>query len=80
LFAPNNVAFAKLPSRVLDYLLANPKVLTDILLYHVVAGSVYTKDIPACTQYAATLLPNKNVLVCQCTVWQAMVSGFHCKV
>jgi len=77
LFAPNDAAFAKLPSGVLDYLLANPKALTDILLYHVVAGNVYSKDIPARTQFVATLLPNKNVSVRQCTIWQAMVSGFR---
>jgi uncharacterized surface protein with fasciclin (FAS1) repeats len=37
-FAPTNTAFANLPPSVLDYLLANPTVLKQVLLYHVVSG------------------------------------------
>src|SRR5690606_35415658 len=35
-FAPTNDAFAKLPSPLVDFLAANPDVLTTILTYHVV--------------------------------------------
>jgi transforming growth factor-beta-induced protein len=34
-FAPTNEAFAKLPSGLVDYLLANPPILKQVLLYHV---------------------------------------------
>jgi transforming growth factor-beta-induced protein len=34
-FAPTNKAFAKLPVGLLDYLLANPAILKQVLLYHV---------------------------------------------
>jgi transforming growth factor-beta-induced protein len=39
-FAPTNAAFADLPAGVLDKLLANPAILTKVLLYHVVAQEV----------------------------------------
>ncbi|HET9445926.1 MAG TPA: fasciclin domain-containing protein [Steroidobacteraceae bacterium] len=38
-FAPTNDAFAKIPAGVLNFLLANPDALADVLLYHVVPGS-----------------------------------------
>jgi uncharacterized surface protein with fasciclin (FAS1) repeats len=38
-FAPTNEAFAQIPSGVLNFLLANPEALTDVLLYHVVPGA-----------------------------------------
>ena len=38
-FAPTNDAFAKIPAGVLNFLLANPDALTDVLLYHVVPGA-----------------------------------------
>lgn len=44
-FAPTNAAFAALPTSVVDYLLANPDVLTSILSYHVVSGSMMTADV-----------------------------------
>jgi uncharacterized surface protein with fasciclin (FAS1) repeats len=37
-FAPTNAAFAEIPPAILDYLLANPPVLKEVLLYHVAAG------------------------------------------
>jgi len=37
-FAPDNSAFAKIPSSTLDSVLANKSALTKILTYHVVAG------------------------------------------
>lgn len=46
-FAPTNDAFAALPAGTLDSLLLpeNKQALTDILLYHVVAGSVLASDV-----------------------------------
>jgi uncharacterized surface protein with fasciclin (FAS1) repeats len=38
-FAPTNEAFAKIPASVLNFLLANPEALADVLLYHVVPGA-----------------------------------------
>ena len=37
--APTNEAFAQIPAGVLNFLLANPDALTDVLLYHVVPGA-----------------------------------------
>jgi uncharacterized surface protein with fasciclin (FAS1) repeats len=47
LFAPRNAAFLALPKASLDYLLnpANVSVLREVLLHHVVAGSVMAKDL-----------------------------------
>jgi phosphate binding protein len=39
-FAPTNDAFAALPAGVVEFVTANPDVLTMILNYHVVAGEV----------------------------------------
>ena len=39
-FAPTDAAFAKIPKADLDAILADKKKLTEILTYHVVAGSV----------------------------------------
>ena len=46
-FAPTDDAFAKLPEGTLESLLLpeNKQALTDILLYHVVAGSVMAADV-----------------------------------
>jgi|GEM_PF-33563 len=45
-FAPTDAAFAALPEGTLDALLADPSgQLTDILLYHVVAGSAMSGDL-----------------------------------
>jgi uncharacterized surface protein with fasciclin (FAS1) repeats len=38
-FASTNEAFAKIPASVLNFLLANPEALADVLLYHVVPGA-----------------------------------------
>jgi uncharacterized surface protein with fasciclin (FAS1) repeats len=46
IFAPTDAAFAGLPSGALDQLLANPTgQLTQILLFHVLPGSVASADI-----------------------------------
>jgi len=44
-FAPTDAAFAELPEFVLEYLLANPDLLTQVLLYHVVDGTVMSEDV-----------------------------------
>ena len=46
-FAPTDDAFAKLPEGTVDALLADIPALTDILLYHVVAGNVMAADVVA---------------------------------
>jgi phosphate binding protein len=46
-FAPTNDAFAAIPGFVVDYLLADTDVLTQILTYHVVAGKVMSSDVAA---------------------------------
>lgn len=46
-FAPTNAAFAKLPTGTLQALLADIPALTDILLYHVVAGRQFAADVVA---------------------------------
>jgi len=46
IFAPTDAAFASLPSGALDQLLANPTgQLTQILLFHVLPGTVTSTDI-----------------------------------
>jgi uncharacterized surface protein with fasciclin (FAS1) repeats len=44
-FAPTDDAFAALPEGTLDALLADKAALTDVLLYHVVAGKVMAADV-----------------------------------
>ncbi len=44
-FAPTNEAFAALPGFAIDYLLANPDVLTQVLTYHVLDGAVMAADV-----------------------------------
>lgn len=44
-FAPTDEAFAKIPKKDLDALLANPDQLRAVLTYHVVPGKVKAKDV-----------------------------------
>lgn len=44
-FAPTDDAFAKLPAGTVEALLGDIPALTDILLYHVIAGSVMAADV-----------------------------------
>ncbi|MBI5954087.1 MAG: fasciclin domain-containing protein [Chloroflexi bacterium] len=62
-FAPTDDAFAALPAGTVDELLRpeNKQKLTDILLYHVVSGSVMAADVTALTS-AATVL-GKDIAV-----------------
>ena len=44
-FAPTDEAFAKIPKAQLDALLADKAKLTAVLTYHVVPGTVMSKDV-----------------------------------
>jgi uncharacterized surface protein with fasciclin (FAS1) repeats len=44
-FAPTDEAFAALPAGTLDALLADPAALAEVLLYHVVDGRVFARDL-----------------------------------
>jgi uncharacterized surface protein with fasciclin (FAS1) repeats len=44
-FAPTDAAFAKIPKAQLDAILADKAMLTKILTYHVVPGTVMAKDV-----------------------------------
>lgn len=54
-FAPTDEAFAKLPAGTLESLLADPKQLESILLYHVSPGKLLAKDV-AKIGFVGTLL------------------------
>ena len=45
-FAPTDDALAKLPSDIVEFLGANPDVLTTVLTYHVLPGKVNLADLP----------------------------------
>jgi uncharacterized surface protein with fasciclin (FAS1) repeats len=49
LFAPNDAAFAKILSDQLNALLADPKKLTSVLMYHVVPGKAMAADVAGLT-------------------------------
>ena len=46
-FAPTDDAFAALDPDVLNWLLANPTALSEVLLYHVVSGAYNSTDVAA---------------------------------
>jgi uncharacterized surface protein with fasciclin (FAS1) repeats len=48
-FAPNDEAFAKIPSDQLSALLADKEKLTAVLTYHVVPGKVMAADVAGLT-------------------------------
>ncbi len=60
-FAPTNAAFAALPAGTLEAVLADKAVLTDILTYHVVAGSVDAGTAKTLT--TATMANGKTVSI-----------------
>jgi transforming growth factor-beta-induced protein len=62
-FAPTDDAFAALPAGTLDSLLLpeNKQALTDILLYHVVAGKVMAADVVGLT--AAPTVLGKDITI-----------------
>ena len=60
-FAPTDEAFAALPAGTLDALLADIPALTDVLLYHVVSGSVPAADVVGLD--AATTIQGADVSI-----------------
>ena len=60
-FAPTDEAFARLPAGTVDALLADIPALTEILLYHVVSGSVMAADVVGLD--SATTLQGQSVSV-----------------
>ena len=61
-FAPTDDAFAALPAGTIEALLADPQgALTDILLYHVVSGSVLAADVVALD--AATTVGGEDIAI-----------------
>jgi uncharacterized surface protein with fasciclin (FAS1) repeats len=60
-FAPTDEAFAKLPAGTLEELLANPEALKNILLYHVVPGTVMASDVVTLT--SATMANGQDVQI-----------------
>jgi uncharacterized surface protein with fasciclin (FAS1) repeats len=61
IFAPTDEAFAALPAETLEALLADPAQLRDILLYHVVDGSVLAADLSSQTE--VTTLQGSTITV-----------------
>jgi uncharacterized surface protein with fasciclin (FAS1) repeats len=60
-FAPTDDAFAALPAGTVEALLANIPALTDVLTYHVVAGSVPASQVV--TLNSATTLEGSDVTI-----------------
>ena len=60
-FAPTDDAFAKLPEGTVESLLADIPALTDVLLYHVVAGNVMAADVV--TLESAETVQGKDVSI-----------------
>ncbi|MEM7206196.1 MAG: fasciclin domain-containing protein [Pseudomonadota bacterium] len=62
-FAPTNTAFAALGQDSIDGLLANPDILREILLQHVVAGSVNSVEAFSLNGVEVDTLAENDVLV-----------------
>jgi len=60
-FAPTDEAFAALPAGTVEGLLADIPALTDILLYHVVAGKVMAADVANLT--SATTVQGSDLAI-----------------
>ena len=60
-FAPTDAAFAKVPKKTLDSLLADKAKLKAVLLYHVVPGKVTAADVTKLT--SAKTLSGKSVRI-----------------
>lgn len=92
-FAPNNKAFAKLNPAVIDTLLnpAHKQELIKLLLTHVIAGKITSKDIAALieqgsgqatlttlakTKLTATIDANRNIILTDSKGEQSIISQF----
>ncbi len=60
-FAPTDKAFAKLPKSLVDTLLKDKKLLTEVLTYHVIAGKVLSTNLKNGLQ--AKTVQGENLLV-----------------
>jgi uncharacterized surface protein with fasciclin (FAS1) repeats len=60
-FAPTDEAFAKLPPKELDAILADKAKLTALLKYHVVAGNVTSTQVSTMTD--ATTLDGRKIAI-----------------
>ena len=60
-FAPTDAAFAKVPKKTLDSLLADKAKLKAVLLYHVVPGKITAADVAKLT--SAKTLNGKSVRI-----------------
>lgn len=58
ILAPSNAAFAKVDNATLAGLTANPGLLTAILQYHVLNGTVYGSQVTNTSAFVPTLLTN----------------------
>ena len=61
-FAPTDEAFEALPEGTLDTLLADTDLLTDVLLYHVITGSVVGSDTALSLAGTTQLMANEAKL------------------
>lgn len=61
IFAPTDAAFGALPEGTVDSLLADIPALTDVLTYHVVAGSVLAEQVTGLS--SATTLQGSDIVV-----------------
>ncbi len=68
LLAPTDDAFAALPEGALDGLLADPQALTDILLYHLIEGTVPAETVVTLTEAMSLLGPSIDIEVVDGTV------------
>jgi uncharacterized surface protein with fasciclin (FAS1) repeats len=62
-FAPTDAAFAKVPRKTLDGLLADKAKLRSVLLYHVVAGKVTAADVTTLSSAKTLAGPSVRVRV-----------------
>ncbi len=62
-FAPTDDAFAALDTDVLNWLLANPTALTEVLLYHVVSGAFNSTDVVALSSIQTLQGDNVSITV-----------------
>lgn len=62
-FAPTDEAFSELPEGTLENLLANPDLLTEVLLYHVVEGKVMAEDVAGLNGTSVETLNGKEVKI-----------------
>ena len=59
--APTDAAFARIPQKDLDALLANKELLTKVLTYHVISGNVASADVAGMTE--ATTLEGSKIQI-----------------